>query len=82
LRITVDGIRIEINTSRFIDKSKWLSEGSKMKGNSEEARSINSYLDVLKNKIYETEKNIANNNSTIKYIRNFGKVVRLCHANY
>lgn len=34
-------------------------------GNSEEARTINSYLDVLKNKVYETEKSMINNNLEI-----------------
>jgi hypothetical protein len=35
---------------------KWGTEMGKMKGNSEEARTINSRLDLLKNKVYEIEK--------------------------
>ena len=65
LRITVDGVRVEVSTSRNVEKSKWSVEGGKMKGNSEEARTINSYLDVLKNKVYETEKSMINNNHEI-----------------
>lgn len=65
LRITVDGVRIEISTSKFVEKSKWSVEGGKIKGNSEEARTINSYLDILKNKVYETEKLMINNNQEI-----------------
>lgn len=65
LRITVDGVRIEISTSRFVEKSKWSVEGGKMKGNSEEARTINSYLDIIKNKVNETERTMLNNNLEI-----------------
>lgn len=65
LRITVDGVRIEVSTSKYVEKSRWSVEGGKMKGNSEEARTINSYLDVLKNKVYETEKSMINNNQEI-----------------
>lgn len=65
LRITIDGVRIEISTSKFVEKSKWSVEGAKMKGNSEEARTINSYLDILKNKVYDTEKYMINNNQEI-----------------
>ncbi len=65
LRITIDGKRIELSTSKFIEKSKWHSQSGKIKGNSEEARTINSYLDILRNKVYETEKNMINNNIDI-----------------
>jgi hypothetical protein len=65
LRITVDGVRIEVSTSKYVEKSRWSVEGNKMKGNSEEARTINSYLDVLKNKVYETKKSMINNNQEI-----------------
>lgn len=54
LRITVDGVRIEASTSKYVEKSRWSVKGGKIKGSSEEARTINSYLDVLKNKVYET----------------------------
>lgn len=64
-RITINGIRIELSTSKFVDKSKWNKEAGRIKGNSEEARLINSYLDVLKNKAYETEKWMVNNDEEI-----------------
>jgi site-specific recombinase XerD len=65
LRITVDSVRIEINTSKYVEKSRWSVEAGKIKGNSEEARTINSYLDILKNKVYDTEKSMINNNQEI-----------------
>lgn len=55
IRITVDGKRIEFSTKKFIDPQKWSKEQSKMKGNSSESCSINSYLDVIKSKIVEIQ---------------------------
>ena len=48
LRVTIDGQRIEISTKRYVDGTKWSTESGKMKGNSDEARSLNSHLDILK----------------------------------
>ena len=55
VRLTVDGKRLEYSTKKFIDQSKWSSESSRMKGNSEEARSINSLLDFTRNRINEIQ---------------------------
>jgi site-specific recombinase XerD len=55
-RITVNGKRNDKSTGKFIDPDKWHSEMSKVKGNSEEARTINSYLDNLKIKVNQAEK--------------------------
>jgi site-specific recombinase XerD len=57
-RITIDGRRLELTTKRYVEPVKWSTEQGKMKGNSEEARSINSYLDILKNKVYEYQKEL------------------------
>ncbi len=64
-RITINGTRIELSTSKFVEKSKWNTSAGKIKGNSEEARLINSYLDILNAKAYETEKWMVNNNLEI-----------------
>ena len=53
IRLTVDGKRLEYSTKKFIEPSKWSSEQGRMKGNSEEACSINSLLDFTKNRINE-----------------------------
>lgn len=54
-RITIDGKRIELSTNRFVEISKWSVEAGKMKGSSEEARSINSHLTLLKTQIIDTQ---------------------------
>ena len=70
-RITINGKRIELSTNRFVEMSKWSTEAGKMKGASEEARSINNHLDLLKSQIRDAEmelthKKIALTSETIK----------------
>ena len=65
LRITINSVRIEFLTGKYTEKTKWLSTAGKIKGNSEETILINSYLDILRNKVYETEKWMVNNNQEI-----------------
>lgn len=55
LRITINGKRIEIPTGKYVEKTKWSSVAGKIKGSSIEAKLINSHLDLLKFKVYETE---------------------------
>ncbi|ELY2018637.1 site-specific integrase [Flavobacterium psychrophilum] len=55
-RITVNGRRNDKSTGKFIEIDKWHSDMSKVKGNSEEARTINSHLDNLKIKVNQAEK--------------------------
>ncbi|MEN9323546.1 MAG: hypothetical protein RL699_1326 [Bacteroidota bacterium] len=64
-RITINGSRIELSTSRTVEKAKWNTAAGKVKGNSEEARLINSHLDLLKHNVYETEKWLLNNGHEI-----------------
>jgi site-specific recombinase XerD len=64
-RITVDGKRFEMSTNRFIEPSKWSSVANKMRGSSDEARSINSYLDILKGKVYDAQKELIHNNTPV-----------------
>lgn len=58
LRITVDGKRTEFSIKRFVEPEKWSTVQNKIKGNSEEARTINTYLDILKSRIYEIQKDL------------------------
>jgi site-specific recombinase XerD len=69
-RLTVNGERFEFSTKKFIDKSKWSSEQSKMKGNSEEARTINNYLDLMKSKVFDIQMELLHKNEDLT-IENF-----------
>lgn len=57
-RVTINAKRFEFSTNKSINPDKWSSEGSKVKGTSEEARTINSHLDYLKNQILQAEKKL------------------------
>lgn len=69
-RLTVNGERFEFSTKKFIDKSKWSAEQSKMKGNSEEARTINNYLDLMKSKVFDIQMELLHKNDDLT-IENF-----------
>ncbi len=58
LRVTINGERFEVSTQRYVEPAKWSSVASKVKGSSEEARSINQHLDSLKQKVYDYQKTI------------------------
>ena len=70
VRLTVDGKRLEFSTKKFVEKTKWSNELSKMKGTSEEARSINSYLDLMKAKVLEAQMELLHRNEALT-IENF-----------
>ncbi|TDE05382.1 MULTISPECIES: site-specific integrase [Flavobacterium] len=72
VRLTVDGNRIEFSTKKFIDSAKWSPEMSKMKGNTENARSLNEYLDLLKSKIFDIQMELIHRNEplTIEVFKN------------
>lgn len=55
VRITIQGKRTEFSTRKFIHPNKWDHQTMKMKGNTEEARSINNYLESIKNKLTQTQ---------------------------
>lgn len=70
VRLTVNGIRTEFSTKKFIDPARWLSEACKMKGTTEEARSINSYLDLMKSKVLDIQMELIHKNKELN-IENF-----------
>jgi site-specific recombinase XerD len=57
-RVTVNAKRFEFSTNKYVNPDKWSSEGNKVKGTTEEARTINSHLDYLKNQVLEAEKRL------------------------
>ena len=70
VRLTVDGKRLEFSTKKFVEKTKWSSDLSKMKGTTEEARSINSYLDLMKSKVLDAQMELLHRNEALS-IENF-----------
>lgn len=58
LRITVDGKRAELSTSRECEPSRWNSKGGKASGTRESSKSLNCYLDTLKAKVFEAHRQL------------------------
>ncbi|RTY97222.1 site-specific integrase [Flavobacterium sp. RSP49] len=57
-RVTIQAKRFEFSASKYVNPERWSSEGAKVKGTNEEARTINSHLDYLKNQVLEAEKRL------------------------
>jgi len=57
-RITINGQRFDTSTGHYVEEVKWSTDLSRMKGNSDEARSINGQLELIKSNVYETEKKL------------------------
>ena len=72
VRLTVNGERLEFSSKKFVEKSKWSEDLSKVKGNSEEARSINSYLDSVKAQITNIQLALNHKNEPLN-VENFRK---------
>ena len=53
LRVTINQKRIDIATKRYTEPERWLTGAGKMKSGSEDAHSVNKYLDALKRQVYD-----------------------------
>ena len=58
LRITIDGKRSEFAINRLIEEDKWDVKSGYAIGTKESARSLNTYIDVLRNRIYEAQREL------------------------
>lgn len=71
-RITVNGKRSELAIKRYTTAEKWNSSKGYVKGTSEEARSLNAYIDSVRAKVYEHQRALmeANKPATATAIKN------------
>ncbi|WP_114937803.1 site-specific integrase [Mucilaginibacter endophyticus] len=58
LRITIDGVRIEISSKRYVNADKWSTNGQKLTGNNEDTKSINAYLKTLSHQVYDAHRDM------------------------
>lgn len=56
--VTINGRRFEVSTQRYVDWLKWSSQAGKVKVNSEEAKRLNIFLDTLRGKVYQYQREI------------------------
>ena len=64
-RITVDGKRNEISIKRNIEPERWNSEKCYVKGTTEEVKSLNAYIDSVRNKLYKHQRDLLDKNILI-----------------
>lgn len=55
MRITVNGARAEFSTGKDTYLAKWSAQMNRIKGSTEEIRTTNKHLDILKSKVLEIE---------------------------
>ncbi|MEP6726900.1 MAG: site-specific integrase [Bacteroidota bacterium] len=58
IRITVDGVSREVSTKRKCMPQKWGASYGRLLGKTEEAKSINAYLDTYQQKIFEAKRKL------------------------
>lgn len=58
LRITINGKRFEQSINREVEISEWSKIAGKMKCKTTSAKIINAYLDVIRTRIYDIEREL------------------------
>lgn len=61
MRITVNGLRSEVSLKRYVDPSKWNVSANKMKGTTEEVKTLNEYLNYMRSVVFEHQKTLIQN---------------------
>ena len=64
-RVTINGQRIEFSTHRYIHPEKWSVDGNRAKGTTPDSRTLNTYLDALKAKIYDYQQQLIRENKPV-----------------
>ena len=65
-RVTIDGERIvDTAVNRYIHPDKWSAEGNRAKGNTPEAKTLNTFLDALKSQIYDYQQRLIRENKPV-----------------
>jgi site-specific recombinase XerD len=58
LRITINGLRFESSIGRQVDSDNWLAKFGRAKGVTEEAKTLNSFLDTLRSRAINYQQDI------------------------
>lgn len=65
VRITVDGKRSLVTLKRYIEPDRWDKTAGYAKGFKENAKQLNAYIDIFRNKIYAAHKSLIDNDEII-----------------
>ena len=88
IRITVNGQRLDQSIQRYIAGNLWSAAAGRVKGNTEQARQVNLYLDTLTGKVLKLEREMVldsipvtyslGNSSNLFFCRDISRVKRPC----
>lgn len=67
IRITVNGQRIDQSIQRYIEVARWSAAAGRARGNSVEARQLNTYLDTLTGKVLKLEREMVQDGQEITF---------------
>jgi len=65
MRITVDALRAEISIQRSINLSEWIEKKCCAKPTNPKNRELNHYLEHIRHRLYEIQKELENKNKTV-----------------
>ena len=65
VRVTVNGKRSDFSAKRSIDASKWNKYKARAKGTNEVTRTLNTYLDTLKQDLYDSHQHLLNKGKVV-----------------
>ena len=65
VRVTVNGKRSDFSAKRSIDAFKWNKSKARAKGTNEITRTLNTYLDTLKQKLYDAHQHLLNKGKVV-----------------
>ncbi len=65
VRVTINGKRSDFSAKRSIDASKWNKSKARAKGTNENVRRLNTYLDTLKQKLYDSHQHLLNKGKVV-----------------
>ena len=65
LRISCDGVRIEVSLNKWIEPGKWNPKAQRLVGNSPEARAINEFVKSVEVKLHNIHTSILNKGEVI-----------------
>jgi len=65
MRITVNGKRAEMATFRYIEPKRWNKEAGYVKGTKQEIKELNEYLDILRSRVYQAQRELLEDNKAV-----------------
>jgi len=67
MRLTINGQRLDQSIQRYVDGGLWSAAAGRVKGNTEQARQVNAYLDTLTGKVLKLEREMVLDGITINF---------------